>query len=563
MRVTNQQQVDLLLGKIQGIQSDLARVREAIASGKSVNKPSDNAAGFEQITKFRTVLEKIDKRLISINEGVSRLNLSESALTSATNVLQRAKEIALSQRSGTSSGAERTAVAQEVSELINTFLDSASIQIDGRYLFSGFETQTTPYALTGVTASGNNPAIEANDNNQGSTSATVAVQTAASLTGQEYKVVFTSTTTFDVINITSGATVLSSQTYTSGANIDFDGLRTVLTDNPGGPLTGDEFLISAHNASDATVAAGLTPTITASSANTGGGSATASVLTIGSLTGNQYSIIFDTPPTTFDVVNLTTGATVLNNQSYTSGANIDFDGIRTVITDNPGAPAAGDVFTVDPTDPTVLKPHPYEIRFTSSSAFDVIDLATGQALSIGNSYTSGSNILFSGITTVVTDGTVSPQAGDVFRVRPNYLYQGDTGSLAIEVEDGKTVAINSVGSRVFSGPDVDIFDTLQDLHQALVTNTPTALDSIISSLSTGLDQLTNSRTDLGARSSRLERVSEALQLLDFTTQSRRSEIEDADLAEVTSLLATLETNYTASLLTLNRQFEISLLNFLR
>lgn len=563
MRVTNQQQIDLLLGKIQGIQINLSKVREAISSGKSVNRPSDDAAGFEQITKFRTVLEKIDTRLSSINEGVSRLNLSESALTSATNVLQRAQEIALSQNNGTSSAAERTAVAQEMSELINTFLDAASIQIDGRFLFSGFETQTTPYALTSVTASDKSPAIEANDNNQGSTSSTVAVQTAASLTGQEYKVTFTSTTRFDVVNVTSGATVLSNQTYASGGNVDFDGLRTVLTDNPGGPQTGDEFLVAPHNASDATVAAGLTPTITASSANSGTGAATASVLTIGSLTGNQYTVTFDTPATTFDVVNVTTGATVLNNQAYVSGANIDFDGIRTVITDSPVAPAAGDVFSLDPTDPTVLKASPYEIRFTSTSTFDVVDLATGQALSSGNAYTSGSNILFAGITTVVTDGTVSPQAGDVFRVRPNYAYQGDTGSIAIEVEDGKTVDINSVGSQVFSGQNVDIFDTLQDLHQALVTNTPADLDAIIASLSTGLDQLTNSRTDLGSRVSRLERVSEALQLLDFTTQSRRSEIEDADLAEVTSLLATLETNYQASLLVLNRQFEISLLNYLR
>lgn len=560
MRVTNQQQIDLLLGKIQGIQSELLKVREAVASGKSVSKPSDDAAGFEQITKFRTVLDKIDKRLSSINEGVSRLNLSESALSSATNVLQRAKEIALSQRNATSLGAERTAVAQEVSQLLNTFLDSANTQIDGRFLFSGFETQTSPYALTSVTASGRSPVIEANDNNQGSTSATIAVQTASSLTGQEYKITFTSPTAFDVVNVTSGATVLSNQSYTSGGNIDFDGLRTVLTNNPGGPQTGDEFLIPAHNASDATVAAGLTPTITANNGNTGTGTATASVLTIGSLTGNQYTITFDSPATTFDVVNSTTGATVLNNQAYTSGANIDFDGIRAVIS---GAPAAGDVFAVDPTDQTVLKPDPYEIRFTSSAAFDVIDLATGQALSTGNTYTSGSNILFAGITTVVTDGTVSPQAGDVFRVRPNYQYQGDTGSIAIEVEDGKTVAINSVGSQVFSGPDVDIFATLQDLHQALVTNTPADLDSIISSLSTGLDQLTNSRTDLGSRANRLDLVSQGLQLLQFTTQSQRSGIEDADLAKVTSLLTALETNYSASLLVLNRQFDVSLLNYLR
>jgi len=475
MRVTNQQQINLLLGNLHNHQEGLLRVREALASGRTVNRPSDEPIAYEQIMKFRNVINQIEKRSLAVHEGAQRLNLSESSIGTAENIVQRAKEIVLQQRNATSSAGERQAIAKEVHQLLLSFVDAANTKINERYVFAGFETQTTPFDLTAsstISTDARTPSISANADNTGTSSSTVSVQTASSLTGNEYKISFTDSTTFDVTNLTTGATVLSSQTYTSGANIDFDGLRVVLTDNPSGPLGGDAFQITAHNSSDATISASVS---------------TASA----------------------------------------------------------------------------LQPNVYEIRFTSTSAFDVVNATNNQVLSTGNAYTSGANIVFGGITSVITDGTVSPQAGDVFRVRPNYTYQGDTGSIAIEYEDGKTVATNIVGSQVFSGPDVDLFDTLQDLEQALVTNTPSDLGAIITNLTTGLDQLTDARADLGSKVNRLDRLAEGLDLLNLTTQDQRSEIEDTDFAEASAQLATLETNLTASLLTLNRQFDISLLNFLR
>ncbi len=473
MRVTNQQQIDLLLGHYQGQQVDFSRASENLASGKKVHRPSDDPLAFEQIMKFRNVLNNIDKRLLSVHEGASRLNLSESVLAGAEQIIQRSKEIALGQNNGTSSAGEREAVAQEVHQLLLSFLDAANTKINERYLFSGFETQTATYALsTSVSASGRSPAISANGDNTGTTSSTVAIQTASSLTGGEYSISFSDSTTFDVRNLTTGATVLTSQTYTTGANIDFDGLRVVLTDNPSGPLGGDEFQITAHNPSDATVSSSVS---------------TASA----------------------------------------------------------------------------LQPNIYEIRFTTTSLFDVVNLTNGQTLSSGNAYVSGANIVFAGLTTVITDGTVAPQAGDKYQVRPNYSYQGDTGSIAIEYEDNKTIGTNVVGSQVFSGPSVDLIDTLQDLEQALLSNTPSQLGAIITNLTNGLDQLTDARADIGSKVNRLDRLTESLQLLSFATQDERSAIEDTDFAEASTQLKTLETNLTASLLTLNQQFQISLLNFLR
>ncbi len=473
MRVTNQQQIDLVMGYYQRIQTNLAHVQEALASGKKVNRPSDEPIAYEQIMKFRTVLNNIAKRSLSVHEAVSRLNLSESVIGSAETIALRGREIALQERNATSSATTRQAVAKEVHQLLLSLVDTANTKINERYLFSGFETQTAAFGLsTLVSSSGRSPSISANDDNTGTTSSTVVIQTASSLTGNEYKITFSNSTTFDVKNLTTGATTLSSQTYTSGANIDFDGLRVVFTDNPSGPLGDDEFQITAHNPSDATI--------------------TASISTA-----------------------------------------------------------------------SVLQPNVYEIRFTSTSAFDIVNLTDNQVLSTGNAYTSAANIVFAGITAVITDGTVTPQAGDLFRVRPNYSYQGDTGSIAVEYEDGKTIASNVVGSQVFSGPDVDVFATLQDLEQALLTNTPSDLATVITSFTTGLDQLTDARADIGSKVNRLDRLAEGLDLLAVTTQGERSAIEDTDFAQAATQLTTLELSLEASLLVLSRQFNISLLNYLR
>lgn len=471
MRVSTQMQADAILQSVKKLEEKQLQINQSISTGKKVNVPSDDPTAFREILNIRGLLATSSARLQSINQGTSRLQSSEDAISSTTDLIQRAKELALQANNDTNTAQDRANMATEVQQLLQGLVSAGNTKIDGRYLFSGFKTQTAAYALDSVSATGNSPAVTASSSNTGSTTASVAIQTAGSLTGQKYTIEFTSATNFNVVNQTTGATVLSNQTYTSGGNIDFDGLRVVLTSNPSGPLAGDTFTIDPFNASDATISASVS-------------------------------------------------------------------------------------------DSTALQPDIYEIRFTSSSAFDLVDLTTNQVLSTGNTYTSGGNIVFAGITAVVTDGTVSPQAGDVFRVRTDYSYQGDTGSIGTEVGDNLTVTTNTIGSQAFSGPNVDIFHTLQDLNEALLTNNTNSLNGIISNLDAGLNQLTVAESDIGARVNRLDTIQGSINLLTTNVQTRQSNLEDTDLAQASSDLTLLQTQLNASLLVLQRQSQISLLNFL-
>lgn len=97
-------------------------------------------------------------------------------------------------------------------------------------------------------------------NTGGAVGTSASILTPASLTMDSYEIQFTNSTTFNVVNVTDGATVLSAQAYTSGANIDFDGLRAVITNGASAPAANDVFTVSGHKGAAADISVTLTDT---------------------------------------------------------------------------------------------------------------------------------------------------------------------------------------------------------------------------------------------------------------------------------------------------------------
>ncbi len=383
MRVTERQQAEVVLRTIENLRSGIATGSEQIASGKRVNRPSDDPASAERIYQFRNVLRTTERRLQTVNEGVGRVDLSDKVLEQAGHTFQRAGELAVGARNDTNTAAERRNIAQEVQQLILGLTGIANTQLNGRFVFAGNETQTEPY-------------------------------------------------------------VLGTATGSVGA------------------------------------------------ANTGGATIAASVATA-----------------------------------------------------------------------SALQPDGYQIQFTSPSQFDIVNLTTSQTVSTGNSYTSGATFSFDGLDVAITNGGGPPASGDQFNVRVGYAYQGDGAALDVEIGDGQTVQVNIPGSQVFSGPTTNLFENLQDFHQALVTNDVDGIETAIGQFTESLSQVNNARATLGANGNRLATIKDSLDLLAVNTQGLRSDFEDADFAKVASDLASLQSTLEASLATLSRQFETSLLNFIR
>ena len=77
-----------------------------------------------------------------------------------------------------------------------------------------------------------------------------AVVDGSTFTGHDYQIAFTAADTYQVVDATSGATVVpaAAGNYTSGATIAFDGIEVAITDGGGPPAAGDTFSVAPGSA---------------------------------------------------------------------------------------------------------------------------------------------------------------------------------------------------------------------------------------------------------------------------------------------------------------------------
>ncbi len=84
-----------------------------------------------------------------------------------------------------------------------------------------------------------------NSNTGGAAIGAPAVVDGSAFTGHGYEITFTAADTYQVVDTTSGATVIpaAAGNYTSGATIAFDGVEVAVTNGGGAPANGDTFSV--------------------------------------------------------------------------------------------------------------------------------------------------------------------------------------------------------------------------------------------------------------------------------------------------------------------------------
>ncbi len=184
-------------------------------------------------------------------------------------------------------------------------------------------------------------------NNTGTASVTTTITDYSQLTSSDYELSFDGSV-FTLTRLSDGVS-----TSAASSPINIDGIQV---DVVGAAAAGDLFLIQPTRQGAAGIDVLLTNTsqIAAASpvrtlentSNLGNGNITAAeILDINNADLlDTVEIRFNTPPSTFDVVNVTDGITIAAGVSYTNNGNIDFNGIRVQVQNQP---EAGDVFTIE------------------------------------------------------------------------------------------------------------------------------------------------------------------------------------------------------------------------
>jgi len=131
-------------------QARVYKTQLQLGTGKQFASPADNPTAAAQVLGLNETLSITGQYKANITAAASRLELSDTALGTAVNVLQRARELAVRGLNGSLGADERRMVAQEVRQLGNEMMALANSQDgNGDYMYAGSRVQGAPFSDNG------------------------------------------------------------------------------------------------------------------------------------------------------------------------------------------------------------------------------------------------------------------------------------------------------------------------------------------------------------------------------------------------------------------------------
>jgi flagellar hook-associated protein 3 FlgL len=504
----------------------LGRQQTLVSSNQRINQPSDDPGGAALALTIRARQAATAQFLKNVETARNLLGSTDSALGTVRDTLTRAHDLAVQGASDGNDALARKSIAVEVDQLLETLVSQANSRgTDGRYLFGGQESTTTPYTVA-RDASGRITAVT--PNTRGIDGQTLA-------------------------EVSEGLTLNTSVSGTSvfGATTD----RTYAFD----------VLIRLRDrldASNAVQSLAFAPDVDATGAATANGYAGVDTATALQIAGPLATAYVGTTTPADDLVSpvgaatsaiataaainagtTTTGVSAVATQAqitYSAGgfaADVTLDGTpgQTLVIN--GVSVAGAISGASPTARrdallALINGQVGGVVATASGATGLtLTAADGRNLSIGTDATTGA-------------GTVNTEI------------LGFTTGLGTET----VVARGGVTLTAAHG-----FTTTENHATAEITGTGIAasVDAAIDELTATLDRAVIPSTVVGSRIAWLDTLDARLQTDTIAQAKSLSSVQDLDFVKAVEDLKQMETAYQAALASGATVLQQSLLNFLR
>lgn len=289
MRVSTANSFDNTVSLLARRQAELASQQEKIATGKRVQKPSDDPVAATLAETAQNRLSRTQADLRSLETARSSLQQAESGLAESGELIQKVRDLLVSAGNATFGPSEREDIARQLEGLREQMIGVANLKDNaGRTLFGGLGGAATPFvdlygpggnavqfngqrgqAAAGSTSlpqtldgnaiwmrvpQGNGSfTIDLGGANTGSVSTSVGeVTDQAALTGANYSITFddvAGTLQYTVTNTTTSTPVAGhvGVPYASGMTIEFDGQSLQFN---GQPADGDQIGVAPAGKTD-------------------------------------------------------------------------------------------------------------------------------------------------------------------------------------------------------------------------------------------------------------------------------------------------------------------------
>ena len=119
-------------------QSGLQKAIERLSTGLRINGAADDAAGLAISDRLTSQIRGLNQAQRNTNDGVSALQTADASLNEVTNLLQRARELAVQSANDSNSSTDRASLNAEVSSILSELNRLAStVQFNNRKLLDG------------------------------------------------------------------------------------------------------------------------------------------------------------------------------------------------------------------------------------------------------------------------------------------------------------------------------------------------------------------------------------------------------------------------------------------
>lgn len=157
-RITDTTRNARLTAQIQATRARLDTAQEQLATGKRINRPSDDPSGASAIFRLRTTQLQLEQFSGNIDAAKESLSVADTALESYQLALDRTRVLLARAASDPTLDKARTPIATELAGIIERVREVANTQYGDHYLFGGSRLNAPPYDLNGVPAA--TPATE-------------------------------------------------------------------------------------------------------------------------------------------------------------------------------------------------------------------------------------------------------------------------------------------------------------------------------------------------------------------------------------------------------------------
>jgi len=150
MRITGQMTSNSLVKTLNRHQSDLDEIQTQIGTGMKIRKPSDDPGIATNQMYFRTRLHELEQFGRNLDDGKSRLDQADGALSTVTDILQRVRVLTVQASNGIYQGDKgfelEVAIGKEIDQHLRALIEIAnSRDATGKYLFGGHTIDKAPF----------------------------------------------------------------------------------------------------------------------------------------------------------------------------------------------------------------------------------------------------------------------------------------------------------------------------------------------------------------------------------------------------------------------------------